>query len=172
MTRSIPSLQKSEWIIFFTIVALIVSVFIIAKQSSFRGLEQLRAWERKEASPEIWVEVGGHVRRPGKYRLRSGVALENAIRKAGPKAFADLSAIDVSEVPKESCYIEIQPCQTIRIRVVGCVKEMLDLELDPGCRISDLKGKVEVTPEADRAFFRKRRILQNGEVVEIPHKCK
>lgn len=147
---------------------MIAIVYIIAKMSSIRDLERLHKWEKRQEVPEIWVEISGHVLRPGKYKMNSNDSLGSVIRKAKPKSFADLSNIDCSAAVFENRSIEIHPYETIRIRVAGCVREILDLEVTPGFRICDLKGKVDLTPDADRTFLRKRRVLQNGEVVEIP----
>lgn len=168
MIQSTPSLGRSEWIFFVVILALIATVFTIAKLTSIRSLERLQKWEKKEAPIEVWIELAGHVKRPGKYKLRPGAPLSVAIRKAGLKPFADLSGVDGALIPEKSLHVEIPKAKTIRVRITGHVKEILDLEVEAGCRISDLKKKIEVAPNADPKFFRKRRMLRDGEVVEIP----
>ncbi len=168
MAQSPPSLQKSEWIFFVVILALISTVFTISKLTSARSLERLQKWEKKEPLPEVWIELAGHVKRPGKYKLRPGECLGAALRKAGLKPFADLSGIDIALLPDRCMRFDIPEARTIHIRVEGCVKEILELEVDRGSRISDLKGKIEVTADADPKFFRKRRKLREGELVEIP----
>jgi len=166
------SLQRSEWVFFFTLLALIVVSISVAKLSSYRNLELLQAWESEAQKNPVWVEISGHVRHPGRYKLESGKPLATAIRKAGPKPFADLSGIDQRRMLTEDFTLEIHPLEKIKVEVVGCVKEKVELELLPGSAISDLKGKIELTPDADRGFLRKKRKLKNGEVVAIPASSK
>lgn len=168
MTRPTSSLQRSEWVFFITILATIAILFTFAKASSSNGLERLRKWERVEPIPEVWIQITGHVKHPGSWKLLPGANLGGILRKAVPKPFADLSKIDPLFVPNEDMSIEIFPAKTIRVRVCGCVKENIELEVEPGFRISDLKGKIELASDADPKFLRKRRMLQNEEVIKIP----
>lgn len=139
--------------------------------SSYRRLECLHNWEKVGRKPEVWADIKGHVKRPGKYKLRPGENLGSALRKAAPKPFADLSCIDGSAIPQADRQIEILALQKIRVRVTGCVKEELSLELKPGCRISDLRGRVALSGDAEPKFLKKRRLLKDGETVEIPQRA-
>jgi hypothetical protein len=59
---------------------------------------------------------------------------------------------------------------TVSVWVCGAVKEAGEITLPAGSRISDLKGKVTLSEEADKSFFRRRRKLKNGEAIEVPKK--
>jgi hypothetical protein len=44
------------------------------------------------------------------------------------------------------------------------------LTLPAKSRVSDLKSKVVLSPDADKSYFRRRRWLKNGEKIEVPKK--
>ena len=161
------SLQKSEWVFLVAIIALIVILFSVSKFTSYRSLELLDQ-RRKKEEIQIEVEISGHVKRPGRYQISRGQSLNEILSKARPKALADLTMFDRDKSLDESCSIHIQPLKIVKIRVEGCVKENISLEMPAGSRICHLKGQIELSSDADRSFLRRRRILKEGEILVIP----
>lgn len=172
------SLSTSEWILSMSLFGFLLSLLIISKITSFRDLDRIKEIRPAKAAIEILsVEISGCVQKPGVYQLLKGTTLRLALRKARPKPFADLSRVlelnsscylEVDTILEESCRIEIGALEEVRIQVEGFVRETLSLVLPAGSRICDLKNRVELTPEADQTFLRRRRMLKDGEVVKVP----
>ncbi len=163
------SLQTSEWIFFILIVALLTVVFTVSKITSCRSLELLDQKRRRE-EVQIAIAVSGCVKRPGTYKIVQGQPLSELLYKARPKPLADLSQLDLNGSLEEPCSIHVQQLEMVEVRVEGCVKENLSLEVAAGSRISDLKGRIELSADADKGFLRRRRILKNHEVLVVPKK--
>lgn len=143
---------------------MISTLYCIAKLTSACSLGELEEWKKRE----IWVEIVGCVKNPGKVNLASGDTLGKAILAAKPKPFADLSSIDAALVLHEDYKVEIQPLSEISVRIGGCVKNSVVLELPIGSRICDLKGLVDLSPDYDPRFFRRKRVLKHQEEIIIP----
>jgi DNA uptake protein ComE-like DNA-binding protein len=60
--------------------------------------------------------------------------------------------------------------EEILVTVQGAVLEPVRLTMSPGSRICDLKEKVSLTADADRTFFRRKKRLQDGVIIEVPKK--
>lgn len=58
----------------------------------------------------------------------------------------------------------------ITVMVRGAVLAPTQLTLPPKSRICDLKTKLSLTPEADKRFFRRRKLLKDGDCIEVPKK--
>ena len=168
MSPESPSLHKAEWVLFLAMVLLILSSLVIAKKTSFRSLQKLRAEECSFPKQILSIEVLGCVQRPGVYKVPQGVAVRSVLRKARPKPFADLQAIFLDRILDESCSIYLPVLEKISIAVSGAVKENILIVLPAGSRFSDLKGKVVLSEDADITIFKQRRLLKNGESVVIP----
>lgn len=103
------SLYASEWILVVSLLAILGSLFVIAKVNSYRAAEIVGSMD------------------------------------AGP------------------------PSTEVRVTVRGAA-ESIELVLPKGSRISDLKEKISLSAEADKTFFRRKRKLKDGEVIEVPKK--
>jgi hypothetical protein len=108
------SLEKSEWLLVASFLAVLISCFGVAKVTSYRA----------------------------------GAALEE-----------EEEAIGVVEELKE-----------LKIIVRGAVVDPGVIVMPLGARICDLKSKVVLGDEADKTFFKRRRLLKNGEIIEVPKK--
>ncbi|OGN64853.1 MAG: hypothetical protein A3E80_01870 [Chlamydiae bacterium RIFCSPHIGHO2_12_FULL_49_9] len=75
------------------------------------------------------------------------------------------SALDEVEIEEE-----VFDPAVVTVIVRGAVEEPLEVALPKGARISDLKSKVALKKDADKAFFKRRRLLKNGEIVLVPKK--
>lgn len=161
MPRS--SLQPSEWFIIYFFLALLASLIIIAKISSYKTGKLLG---QEALIQSVLVEVAGEVQRPGIYTVRKGSSCREVLKKARPKKFADLSKIDLdAEAPS---ILVIQPLETIRVFVAGSGVDVLsEWILKPGARVSDLKSKIRLTEDADLSSLQSRRMLLNGETIFV-----
>jgi hypothetical protein len=120
----------------------------------------------------VTVEITGNVERPDAYEIASGTPRGEVLRLASPKRFADLRTVNVHLPVTQSMQLQIETLGTLQIQVTGAVQTPQMLEVDPGTRICHLKHKVVLADGADLTFFKKRRLLSDGDVVEIPVKKK
>lgn len=58
----------------------------------------------------------------------------------------------------------------ITVWVKGAVKESVELILPVDSRICDLKAKINLSDDADKRFFRRRKRLKNREEIWVPKK--
>ncbi len=58
----------------------------------------------------------------------------------------------------------------ITVHVRGAVLEPAQLKMPVQSRICDLKSKISLASNADRTFFRRKKRLKNGEIIEVPKK--
>ena len=161
------NLQSSEWIFVSAILILLATLIAISRLHEHRRALQIKLFTSKEEAP-IHVSVEGAVLKPGCYEVTSGTLLKEVLRKSRPKRFANLREIDPEEVLKGDRFIQIEELTSIRVRVEGEVFSPIDLELPVGSRVSDLKVKIECTSHADRGFLKNRRLLKDGEIIEVP----
>ena len=160
-------MQKTEWIFLTAILMLISTFYFISKQTSYRHLNHI---ETPKPISKIQVEITGCVRREGTFEVPQGTLLCEILRKAGLKPLSDTSTIDLDQPIDTSLQIHIPELQQIEVRVEGCVAKKVLLNLPIGSRICDLKEIVLTTPEADLAFFKRKRRLKNHEVVCVPNR--
>ena len=163
-------LTRTEWVFGLSLLFLLGSFFVIAKTTSFRSLEHLQLREELQTIPLIAVEVSGSIQKPGVFQVPQGSTIRTLVRKARLKPTADCSGIDLDHAFEESGSLFIPALEKIIVEVQGCVEENVSLEMPAGSRISDLKGHVNLTPDADPAFFRRRKMLKNNEIIQIPPK--
>ena len=58
----------------------------------------------------------------------------------------------------------------VRVVVRGAVKEPVEVVLPAGSRICDLKDQIIFTEETNKAFFRRKKVLRDGEEIIVPKK--
>jgi len=162
------SLQASEWILSFSLLLLLASLFLIARFHEHRKRSQL-ARSASLFAQQVEVEISGEVARPGVFRATAGSRLGDLVKKSRPKRFADLRHLNLDEPVSSNLQIRLESLAEIVVRIEGAA-EPIELRLPAGSRICDLKSKIRCAPEADPKFFKKRRLLKDGETVAIP-KC-
>lgn len=163
-------LTQAERVFGIAMLMILLSFFIIAKKTSNRSLEILNQTSELPSIPLIQVEIAGAVHKPGIFQIPQGASIRSVLRKARVKPLADLSNIHLDEGIHASTTIQIPTLKTIQIEICGCVKKNVCLEMPAGSRICDLKNRILVTSDADLSFFRRRKLLINHEIVQIPSK--
>ena len=66
--------------------------------------------------------------------------------------------------------IIVEELREVVVFVGGEVAQAVEVTLPVGSRICDLRSKVALTPESDKGFFRRRKVLKDGEKIEVPKK--
>lgn len=163
---SVTPLRAAEWALAGSMLLILFSLFIIAKiqaNQCSKGTESI-------SIVLVTIHISGFVDNPGIFEVARGTPLEEVLRKARPKRFANLRALDPSLILSNSMELTIEPLQSLRVQIQGAVKKTEWIEIDPGTRICQLKQIVSLSEEADLTFFKKRRLLSDGEVLVIPGK--
>jgi hypothetical protein len=144
---------------------LIGSIVVISKKTSFRSLD----WPEEPIPSEmITIDIGGCVKKEGAVQLQQGSTVRTALRKAGLKPLSDLSKLNLDQVLETSGPLFVPSLDCIVVKVQGCVEENVSLTLPVGSRICDLQSRLALSPNADLAFFKRRRTLKNNELIEVP----
>ena len=169
MKSNSPSLRTYEWLLFFALSFLLIASLVVSKKTSYRALQKLHKQQVLFPKGNIQVEITGCVKKPGIYEVPPGTTLRTLLRKAKPKALADLEALRVAQVLENSCAICIPALEKISIEVCGAIRESKTLSLAAGSRLSDLKDKIALAQDADISIFKRRRLLKNHEKIFIPH---
>jgi len=158
------SLRASEWVLSGGFLCILVSLWIIAK---------VQAWHYSKDSflrpPPVQVVVEGFVERPNVYEIPLGTPIGEVLRKAKPKRFANLRDLDREARVRGPMHLQIEPLQNLRIRVEGAVQEPGTIEVAAGTRVCQLRQKISSLPNADLTFFKQRRLLNDGDLVQVPY---
>lgn len=161
------SLQSSEWILVSSLLILLASLVIITRFHEHRKAAQLKLLAQTVEKP-ISISIEGAVSKPGIYSVPPGTRLGDVLKKSRPKRFANLRPIDLEQPVEADIALQISELTCIRVRVAGAISNPVELEVPAGTRLSDLKSKIQCTPLADGDFLKSRRLLKDGEVVEVP----
>jgi DNA uptake protein ComE-like DNA-binding protein len=145
-----------------------VSLALIAKVNVYRASSTLPLQELQ--AKDILVSISGAVKKPGAYRVAAGTPLEAVLKKAKPLPHAKLEGLPFQEPVESAKEIFVEELSEIVVFVSGAVQEPGELTLPAKSRVSDLKSKVVLSPDADKSYFRRRRWLKNGEKIEVPKK--
>lgn len=122
----------------------------------------------REAASPVEIVISGEVAHPGTFSALPGTRLGDLVKKSRPKRFADLTDIDLDSPVEKALELQIPLLSEISVRVEGAVAAPIELKLPPGSRICDLKPKIECEEDANPQFFKRRRLLKNGETVLVP----
>lgn len=162
------SLRSSEWILVVSLLIIMSSLVLIAKVNTAR-LDPIM--DPKEIEKvEVLVTVEGAVSKPGEYLIESGSTVGEVLRKSRPKPWADLDKVNPSEIIEKPLNIKVDELTEITVYVKGAVAQPEEITLPAKSRICDLKSKVSLTKQADKSFFRRRRLLKNREIIDVPNK--
>lgn len=159
---------SSEWILLAIFLIFGGSLAVIAKVNVARVKESIA--EIPLEPVEFLVTIEGAVKKPGSYSIREGTPLSAVLRKAGVRPDANLRALDPNAVVQGPLRFRVEPLQEIRVWVEGAVLEPLELMLPVGSRICNLRSKISCTEEADLRFFRRRKMLKDGDKIWVPKK--
>lgn len=162
------SIRSTEWLLAISLLAVMASLVIVSKINVHRADSTL-ATEGKEAEM-IAVTIEGAVAKPGSYSVPAGTPVETVLRKARPKPWANLQKISLRQIVEAPINIVVEELSEIKVTVKGAVVECEEIVLPARSRICDLKSKIHLSEEADKGFFRKRRALKQGEIIEVPKK--
>ena len=162
-------IKSSEWILVGSLLLIMASLVLIAKVNAYRVATTISEKDLKQE--EILVSISGAVEKPGDYTvLLSGTTYGEVVRKARPKPFADLKKISLKEPIEAPVSLVIEELTEVKISLRGAVVKPIELTVPAGSRICDLRSKISLTAEADKAFFRRRKLLKEGDVIEVPKK--
>jgi hypothetical protein len=162
-------LFASEWLLVGSLLMILASLVVIAKVNTHKASGLLLASAPAAPPVEmILVTIEGAVSKPGTYEFPVGSRMGDVLKKARPKPFANLKNLSLAERVDQPLNLKIEELAEISVQIIGAVTESVELVLPMGVRICDLKSKISLRPEADKQFFKKRRRLRDGEVLEIP----
>lgn len=161
------NLTSSEWFLAASLLAIMASLAAIAKINSGKAFSQIEAYEANQPKT-VMVSVRGAVAKPGPYPMELGSSLIETARKAKPNRFANLQNLALEKTAEGTLVLDIQKLKEIEVLISGSVQNPGPVRLPAGSRLCDLKSKIQCSEQADRAFLKRRRLLKDGEIVEIP----
>lgn len=161
------SLRSSEWFLAASLLFIMASLAAIAKINSGKAFSHIEAYEAEQPKTAM-VSIQGAVAKPGIYQIELGSSLIESARKAKPSRFADLQNLALEKAVDGTLVLNIQKLAEIEITISGSVLNPGPIKLPAGSRLCDLKSKIQTSDQADRTFLKSRRLLKNGEKVEIP----
>ncbi|MBU6383107.1 MAG: SLBB domain-containing protein [Verrucomicrobia bacterium] len=162
------SLTSSEWTLLAALAFIMASLVFLAKVNAHRAADL--GCDSQANQIQILVTIDGAVKKAGSFWVEEGVSVKEALRKAKPSPWADLKSVPLEQLIVQETHVHVPVLKEVRVHVSGAIAEMVDLVLPAGSRISDLKSKIGFTPETDRSFFRRRKLLRDGEKIEVPKK--
>jgi hypothetical protein len=160
------TLKNTEWALAGSLTLILLSLWVVAK---------ILAWHfsqgtSRECLSHVTIEVEGEVEHPGLYTVAKGTPVGEILRKARPNRYANLRTIDVEAPIVAEARFNIESLQRLTIHVTGAVTEPMEIEVLPGTRICQLRQRVSLNEDADLSFFKKKRLLADGEILVIPKK--
>ncbi|MBA3238506.1 MAG: SLBB domain-containing protein [Parachlamydiaceae bacterium] len=120
---------------------------------------------------EVEVHIEGSVINPGRYKVKSGTSVMEAIILAEPLEEADLSKIKETSRVKNGLNIHVASRQMVTITVSGAVPRPGVFKILKGTRLSELRNHIEFDENADLSKLAKKRLLKDNEVVIVPVIC-
>ncbi len=162
------SLRSSNWFFSFSILLVIASFVLVAKINAHRASSVIS--EKVLEQEEILVTIHGAVAKPGEYKVLAGTTLGEVLQKTRPKPNANIKMIPLNELIVAPLTLEIAELSEITVWVRGAVTEPVEIVLPSNSRICDLKSKISLTHDAEKSFFKRRKRLRDGEIIEVPKK--
>jgi hypothetical protein len=163
---SATSLRAAEWALAGSMLLILLSLFVVAK------IQARQCSKGTDSVPIalVTIQIAGFVEHPGVFEVARGAPLEEVLRKARPKRFANLRGLDLMSPLLHSMELTIEPLQSLRVQVKGAVEKSESIEVALGTRICHLKKIISLAESADLTFFKKRRLLSDGDVIDVPEK--
>ena len=144
------------------------SLVVVAKINAYRAQDAID--QLIDAPLEYIVTISGAVKKPGEYPCSAGTSIGDALKKAKPSPFANLQLLDLKKFITGPCDVVIEELKEVRVQVDGAILEPLEIVMPVGSRISDLKSKIDFTQESDKSFFRRKKLLKDGDKITVPKK--
>jgi SLBB domain-containing protein len=163
------SLEASEWILSLSLILILASLFTITRFHEHRKKNKLIACASVAVRP-VEIAISGEVAHPGVFSALPGTRIGDLVKKSCPKRFADLTGIDLDSPVEKALELAIPRLSELSVRIEGAVTAPIELKVPAGSRICDLKPKIECSGDANLQFFKKRRLLKNGEIIYVPKK--
>jgi len=163
---SVTPLRSAEWALAGSMLLVLLSLFVVAKIQA----RQCSKGTDNVPIALVTIQISGFVENPGVFEVARGTPIGEVLRKARPKRFANLRGLDSISPILNSMELAIEPLQSLRVQVNGAVEKSELLEVPLGTRICHLKQNLSLAKSADVSFFKKRRLLSDGDVIEIPEK--
>lgn len=148
---------------------IMAALLVVAKVNAHRSASIILAADLKKEQFTVTVESA--VAKPGSFVVEQGTTFGEVLRKAKPKPFSNLRGIKVDEEIPADTSLVLEELKEIMISVLGAIEAPVELTLPAKSRVCDLKSKVVLTDDANRLFFKSRRMLKDGEKIEIPKKA-
>lgn len=160
------SLRQSEWVILGVLALLVFSFIFLTKYNQ----ERARGVALDLCSKEFLVVVGGAVKVPGEYLVEDGTTFKELFKRAKPLPDADLKGICLDSLIEKSMHLNIEELASISVSISGEIAQSVELSMPLRSRICDLQSKVIFTPETKKSFFRRRKLLRDGDKIVVPKK--
>ncbi len=165
---SSPYLPLHEWcvIILFCVILLILAGFALGNQKRLPP-----SLPSEPVLTTLQVKIMGQVAKPGVYRLPLKATVKELLEQAQPLSSADLSQVKERRQLRDGQTIHIPERHWITIEITGAVQQPGPLTVLSGTRYCELADQLEVLPEAELKFLRKKKsFLKEGAVIEVPLK--
>ncbi len=142
---------------------------LIAKVQSIRNASFLD--EAPLPAPSLCpVIIEGEVAKPGEFLVPLGVEVSKILKKARPKATADLTSWEQGQRVEGPLTIRLEERLSIEVTLEGLFDQPLTLTVPNGARLSDLRHLVVCDEGLKRECFKGNRRLKHQEKIEISKK--
>lgn len=168
-------MRRAEWKVTLLVLLLFVVFGLIAKINIYKASEVLACRSKsKNTNPAtVAVSISGAVSRPGVYNIKSGTPLGKVLAKARPSACADLRALDLGMPLFSTASFHVEKLKTLVIYLCFAGEEKQRIEIEAGSRVCDLLSKIPLLAHVQKASFKSRRLLKDGEMIHLPQRaCK
>ena len=158
-----------EWVI----VSLLVIAFLtLALVTQFKQAAPLPPVQNSHllVDDSIVVTIKGAITRPGDYSFKRGARLKELLAQAEPLPEADLESIKSNSKMRDGQIIKIASQRWITIQVEGAVESPGAMRVKHGTNRNELIEQLSLLPEADVSKLQTKRLLRNGEVLQVPVK--
>ncbi|MBI3508646.1 MAG: hypothetical protein HY069_03305 [Chlamydiia bacterium] len=152
-------LRASEWSLVGTFILILATFTLIAKIKSHQAQYYLASYQPKVQ--KILVTFHGAVAKPGRYTIKKGVPLCEALKKAKPHRYANLRNLDLQAPIVQPLDLHLEPLSELIVHVRINEGQVRDIVMPLRSRVSDLKTKID--EPYDPAALKSRRFLRDGE---------
>ena len=163
-----PKLPLSDWLVIACIVGFLSALTLISLLSQRDLPETAEAPQTLTITQLIPVSIAGAVEHPGAYEMPKGSSLADLLEKAVPSSVADLSKLKGRSKLSKWQHVSVPEVEWVTVHIKGAVSGPSTCRLVKGSVVADLLPLIQLNPEANPAFFAKRRKLKDQETVQVP----